>query len=206
MAYFIILTTRATLFVAGKTDIASATDAAQALRPLADDASALPLAVGLIGSGVLAVPPLTGAAAYGVTEAFGWRSGLDHKLSRAPQFYAVIVAATLVGMAIDFLGINQITALVLSAVLNGLVAAPLLVLVMLVSNRHSGDGRADEWPASQRHRMDHRDRHGRRRDRPHRHDHLRVDLLLLALETAGRRRTNLRNPRASAAPHAAPTS
>jgi NRAMP (natural resistance-associated macrophage protein)-like metal ion transporter len=134
VAYFIILATGATLFVAGKTNIASATDAAEALRPLAGDASAILLAVGLIGAGVLAVPVLTGSAAYGVAEAFGWRSGLDEKPSRAPQFYVVIVAATLVGMAINFLGINPITALVLSAVLNGLVAAPLLVLVMLVSN------------------------------------------------------------------------
>jgi NRAMP (natural resistance-associated macrophage protein)-like metal ion transporter len=134
VAYFIILATGATLFGAGKTNIASATDAAEALRPLAGDASAILLAVGLIGAGVLAVPVLTGSAAYGVAEAFGWRSGLDEKPTRAPQFYVVIVAATLVGMAINFLGINPITALVLSAVLNGLIAAPLLVLVMLVSN------------------------------------------------------------------------
>jgi NRAMP (natural resistance-associated macrophage protein)-like metal ion transporter len=134
VAYFIILTTGATLFVAGKHDVSSATDAAQALRPLAGDASALLLAVGLIGAGVLAVPVLTGSAAYGVSEAFGWRSGLDSKPTRAPQFYLVIVAATLVGMAINFLGINPITALVISAVLNGVVAAPLIVLVMLVSN------------------------------------------------------------------------
>jgi Mn2+/Fe2+ NRAMP family transporter len=83
---------------------------------------------------VLAVPILTGSAAYGVAEAFGWRSGLSRKLKTAPQFYAIIAAATLVGMAINFLGINPITALVLSAVINGLVAPPLLVLVMLVSN------------------------------------------------------------------------
>jgi NRAMP (natural resistance-associated macrophage protein)-like metal ion transporter len=134
VAYFIILTTGATLFVAGKHDVLSATEAAQALRPLAGDASALLLAIGLIGAGVLAVPVLTGSAAYGVSEAFGWRSGLNAKPARAPQFYAVIVAATLVGMAINFLGINSITALVLSAVLNGLVAAPLIILVMLVSN------------------------------------------------------------------------
>ena len=134
VAYFIILTTGATLFAAGKHDVASATDAAQALRPLAGDASAFLLAVGLIGAGVLAVPVLTGSAAYGVSEAFGWRSGLDSKPTRAPQFYLVIVVATLVGMAINFLGINPITALVISAVLNGVVAAPLIVLVMLVSN------------------------------------------------------------------------
>jgi NRAMP (natural resistance-associated macrophage protein)-like metal ion transporter len=140
VAYFIILATGATLFVAGKTDVASATDAAQALRPLAGDASALLFAVGLIGSGVLAVPVLTGSAAYGVTEAFRWRSGLDRKPTRAPQFYVVIIAATLVGMAINFLGINPITALVLTAVLNGLVAAPLLVLVMVVSNSRAAMG------------------------------------------------------------------
>jgi NRAMP (natural resistance-associated macrophage protein)-like metal ion transporter len=134
VAYFIILTTGATLFVAGKHDVTSATEAAQALRPLAGDASALLLAVGLIGAGLLAVPVLTGASAYGVSEAFGWRSGLDRKPTSAPQFYLVIAAATLVGMAINFLGINAITALVLSAVLNGLVAAPLIVLVMFVSN------------------------------------------------------------------------
>jgi NRAMP (natural resistance-associated macrophage protein)-like metal ion transporter len=134
VAYFIILATGATLFVAGKTNITSATDAAQALRPIAGDAAALLLAIGLIGAGVLAVPVLTGSAAYGVSEAFGWKSGLDSKPGRAPQFYAVIVAATLVGMAINFLGINPISALVLSAVLNGLIAGPLLILVMLVSN------------------------------------------------------------------------
>jgi Mn2+/Fe2+ NRAMP family transporter len=83
---------------------------------------------------------LTGAAAYGVSEAFGWRSGLDRELTRAPQFYLVIIAATLVGMAINWLGINPITALVLSAVLNGLVAAPLLILIMLVSNDRAAMG------------------------------------------------------------------
>ncbi len=134
VAFFIILATGATLYVAGKSQIGSATEAAQALRPLAGDASALLLAVALIGAGVLAVPVLTGSAAYGVAEAFGWRSGLDRKPNRAPQFYAVIIAATLVGMAINFLGINPITALVGSAVLNGLIAPPLLVLVMRISN------------------------------------------------------------------------
>jgi NRAMP (natural resistance-associated macrophage protein)-like metal ion transporter len=140
VAYSIILATGATLFVAGKTDIASATDAAQALRPLAGDASALLLAVGLIGAGVLAVPVLTGAAAYGVSEAFGWRSGLDRTITRAPQFYVIIIAATLVGMVIAILEINPIAALVLSAVINGLVAVPLLVLVMLVSNNRAAMG------------------------------------------------------------------
>ena len=140
VAYFIILTTGATLFVAGKHDVTSATEAAQALRPLAGDASAFLLAIGLIGAGVLAVPVLTGSAAYGVSEAFGWRSGLDRKPAAAWQFYLVIVAATLVGMAINFLGINAITALVLSAVLNGIIAAPLVFLVMVVCNDRAAMG------------------------------------------------------------------
>jgi NRAMP (natural resistance-associated macrophage protein)-like metal ion transporter len=140
VAYFIILTTGATLFVAGKHDVVSATEAAQALRPLAGDASALLLAVGIIGAGVLAVPILTGSAAYGVSEAFGWRSGLDRKPAAAWQFYLVIVAATLVGMAINFLGINAITALVLSAVLNGIIAVPLVFLVMIVCNDRAAMG------------------------------------------------------------------
>jgi NRAMP (natural resistance-associated macrophage protein)-like metal ion transporter len=140
VAYFIILTTGATLFVAGKHDVVSATEAAQALRPLAGDASAFLLAIGLIGAGVLAVPVLTGSAAYGVSEAFGWRSGLDHKITRARQFYLVIVAATLVGTAINFLGINPITALVLSAVLNGIIAVPLVFLVMVVCNDRAAMG------------------------------------------------------------------
>lgn len=134
VAYFIIFAFGATLFVSGKTEIGSATEAAQALRPLAGDAATVLLAVGLIGAGVLAVPILTGSAAYGISEAFGWRSGLDRKVSRAPQFYAVIAVATLVGIAINFLGINPITALVLTAVLNGIIAGPLLILVMLISN------------------------------------------------------------------------
>jgi Mn2+/Fe2+ NRAMP family transporter len=75
-----------------------------------------------------------------VSEAFGWRSGLEHKLTRAPQFYAVIIAATLVGMVIAILDVNPIAALVGSAVINGLVAAPLLVLVMLVSNNRAAMG------------------------------------------------------------------
>jgi Mn2+/Fe2+ NRAMP family transporter len=140
VAYSIILATGATLFTEGKTQISSATEAAQALRPIAGDAATFLLAAGLIGAGVLAVPVLTGSAAYSVSEAFGWRSGLERKISRAPQFYAIIVAATLVGMAINFFGINPITALVLSAVLNGLIAPPLLVLVMLVSNDRAAMG------------------------------------------------------------------
>ncbi len=134
VAYFIILTAGSTLFVAGQHDIASATDAAKALRPLAGDYASVLLAAGLIGAGVLAVPVLTGSAAYGIAEGFRWRAGLDEPLRRAPQFYAVIVVATLVGICINFVGLNPISALVISAVINGLLAAPMLVLLLLASN------------------------------------------------------------------------
>jgi Mn2+/Fe2+ NRAMP family transporter len=134
VAYFIILASGATLFVSGQHTIATATDAAEALRPIAGDLSAALLAIGIIGAGVLAVPILTTSAASGISEAAGWKFGLDRKVSKAPQFYAIVIAATIVGMVINFLGINPITALVVTAVINGLLAAPLLILVMLVSN------------------------------------------------------------------------
>jgi NRAMP (natural resistance-associated macrophage protein)-like metal ion transporter len=132
--YFIMLATAATLYQAGKTDIKSATDAAEALRPLAGDLSSILLAVGLIGSGVLAVPILSGSAAYALSEAFGWKYGLDRNPAKAKQFYAVIAVATVIGVAIDYLGINPIDALFFTAVINGFVAPPLLVMIMLVSN------------------------------------------------------------------------
>jgi len=132
--YFIIFTTAATLFAAGKTDVQSATDAAKALEPLAGSAAKALLAVGLVGTGFLAVPILTGSGAYGLAEALGWKYGLDQKPNRAKPFYAVIVVSTLVGMLINFAGINPITALFWTAVLNGLLTPPLLILIMLVAN------------------------------------------------------------------------
>ncbi len=132
--YFIILSTAATLFTHGKHDIQSATDAAQALQPIAGNAAGLLLGVGLIGSGLLAVPILTGSAAYAVAEMFGWRHGFDEKPGRAKQFYAVIAAATIIGMLINFIGINPIDALFWTAVINGVLAPPLLVIIMLVAN------------------------------------------------------------------------
>jgi len=132
--YFIILASGATLFQAGQTQITSAAEAAQALRPLAGDAAALLLAVGLIGSGFLAVPVLTASTAYAVAETFGWKEGLSRKARDARPFYAVIIGATAVGMLFNFLGINPINALFWTAVLNGFLAPPLLVLVKLVAN------------------------------------------------------------------------
>lgn len=132
--YFIILTTAATLFKAGNTNINSASDAAEALRPLAGSGATILLAVGLIGAGLLAVPILTGSGAYAVAEAFGWEYGLDRKPSRAKAFYGVIAASTLAGMLINFVGINPIDALFWTAVINGVLAAPLLFVVMLIAH------------------------------------------------------------------------
>ena len=132
--YFIIFATAATLYKSGQTNVSSAADAAQALRPLAGGAATILLAVALIGAGFLAVPILTGSAAYALSEAAGWRFGLDQHPRRAKQFYAVIALSTLVGMLINFVGINPIDALFWTAVINGFLAPPLLLLVMLVSN------------------------------------------------------------------------
>lgn len=132
--YFIMLATGATLNKTGQTSIQSASDAAVALRPLAGDLAGVLFAVGLIGTGVLAVPILTGSAAYAICEAIGWHYGLDEKLGHAKHFYAVIGLATVVGICINFLGINPIDALFYTAVINGLLAPPLLVLIMLASN------------------------------------------------------------------------
>lgn len=131
--YFIILTTAATLFKSGNTNINSATDAAAALRPLAGSGATILLAVGLIGAGLLAIPILTGSAAYAVAESLGWKYGLDRKAARAKPFYAVIAASTLIGMLINFVGLNPIDALFWTAVINGVIAAPLLVVIMLIA-------------------------------------------------------------------------
>lgn len=132
--YCIILATAATLYKAGKHDVQSATDAAIALRPVAGNAASILLAVGLIGSGFLAVPVLTGSASYALAEALGWKHGLDKKPTRAKQFYIMIAGSTFIGMLINFIGINPIAALFWTAVINGVLAPPLLVLLMLVAN------------------------------------------------------------------------
>ena len=132
--YFIILATAATLFKAGQTDIQSATQAAEALRPLAGNGATILLALGLIGAGFLAVPILTGSAAYAVSEMLGWKYGLATKPHQAKQFYAIISVSTLIGMVINFVGINPIRALFWTAVINGFLAPPLLMIIMLVAN------------------------------------------------------------------------
>jgi NRAMP (natural resistance-associated macrophage protein)-like metal ion transporter len=132
--YFVILAAATTLHATGKTDVQSATDAAKALEPLAGAAAKYLFAAGLIGAGFLAVPVLTGSSAYAVAETFGWNYGLDTKPREAKQFYAIIAVSTLVGMLINFLGINPIKALFWTAVINGVIAPPLLVVILLVAN------------------------------------------------------------------------
>jgi NRAMP (natural resistance-associated macrophage protein)-like metal ion transporter len=132
--YFIILTTAATLFMSGQHHIATAADAAKALVPLAGKGAELLLAAGMIGAGMLAVPILTASSAYALSAAFGWKYGLSERPGRAPQFYGIIAVSTLVGIEINFLGIGPISALFWTAVINGLLAPVVLVVLMLIAN------------------------------------------------------------------------
>jgi NRAMP (natural resistance-associated macrophage protein)-like metal ion transporter len=132
--WFIVVTTASTLNQNGITNIDSASRAAEALRPLAGDFAYILFALGIIGTGMLAVPILAGSAAYAVAETFRFREGLFLKLRQAPLFYGAIAFATLIGAAIDLIGINPILALYYAAVLNGLVAPLLLLMIMLISN------------------------------------------------------------------------
>ena len=132
--WFIVVTTASTLNRNGVTNIDSASRAAEALRPLAGDFAYVLFAAGIIGTGMLAVPILAGSAAYAVAETFKFREGLFLQLRQAPAFYGVIALATLIGAAINLIGINPILALYYAAVLNGLVAPLLLLMIMLISN------------------------------------------------------------------------
>jgi NRAMP (natural resistance-associated macrophage protein)-like metal ion transporter len=132
--YFIILTTAATLHAHGQTNIDTAQQAAEALRPLAGDGAYLLFTLGLIGVGMLGVPVLAGAAAYAVAEASAWRGTLEDRPRLAIRFYAVVGAAMVLGLALDFAGINAVKMLFWSAVLNGVLAPPLIVLVVLLTS------------------------------------------------------------------------
>ena len=132
--YFVILASAATLHTSGQTKIETAVEAAQALRPLSSGVASILFALGLIGSGVLAVPVLTSSSAYALCETFKWKSGLSEKLRGATRFYAIIAVSTLVGAIANFLKIPPVTALFWAAVINGILAPPLLVIIMLVSN------------------------------------------------------------------------
>lgn len=135
VGFFIIVTTAATLHVNGVLDIQTAAQAAEALRPLAGNFAFGVFAAGIIGTGLLAVPVLAGSAGYAVGEALKWPVGLGHLPTEAKSFYAIIATATLLGVGLNFSGIDPIKALFWSAVLNGIVAVPLMVVMMLMTAR-----------------------------------------------------------------------
>ena len=147
IAYFIILATASTLHAHGITNIQTAGEAAEALRPIAGDLAFLLFALGIIGTGLLAIPVLAGSGAYAVAELFGWPSTLEAKFPEAIGFYAIIFAATVIGFAMGFLPINPIKLLVWTAVINGIVAAPIMAMMMLIVSNRSAMGRFQARPS-----------------------------------------------------------
>jgi len=131
--YFVILTAAATLHASGDTEVTTAAQAAEALRPLAGPLASWLFALGIIGTGLLAVPVLAGSCAYATAELFGWREGLSTTFRQAPQFYGVIVLATVLGIGMNFAGVGEIRALYVAAILNGVTAPMLLVVIMLAA-------------------------------------------------------------------------
>jgi NRAMP (natural resistance-associated macrophage protein)-like metal ion transporter len=133
--YFIILTTAATLHAHGHTNIQTAREAAEALRPLAGSGAYLLFTLGIIGTGMLAVPVLAGSAAYAVAEAAAWRGTLEDRPRLSPKFYALIAVSMLLGLVLCYVGFNSVKMLFYSAVLNGVLAPPLIVLVVLLTSK-----------------------------------------------------------------------
>jgi NRAMP (natural resistance-associated macrophage protein)-like metal ion transporter len=135
--FFIILATAATLFAAGHHNVETAADAAQSLRPLAGNFAGLLFSLGIIGVGFLAVPVMTTGAAYDLCQSAGWRNGLSHKPAQAKIFYAAIALFTLTAMVINFLGINPMRMLVFAGIVQGFSTPPLMLLILLMTNRRS---------------------------------------------------------------------
>ena len=141
VALFIIITTAATLHAHGVTNIQSSSQAALALKPIAGPFAFAVFALGIIGTGMLAVPVLAGAAAYACGEALGWHVGLTRRFTRARGFYGVIIAATVIGGSINFIGIDPIKALFWSAVINGVAAVPIMAMIMHMASHGPTMGR-----------------------------------------------------------------
>ncbi len=137
IAFCIMLTTAAALHGAGVTDINSAAQAAQALRPLAGDFAFLLFAAGIIGTGLLAIPVLAGSAAYAVAEGFRWPIGLGLTLAEARGFYFILTVATLLGVAIDLAGVDSMKMLLWAAIVNGVISVPIMAVMMLLAVRRS---------------------------------------------------------------------
>jgi NRAMP (natural resistance-associated macrophage protein)-like metal ion transporter len=135
IALFIMLTTAATLHAHGQTDIQTSSQAAEALRPIAGNFAFTVFALGIIGTGMLALPVLAGSAAYALGEALQWRVGLAQQPRRARAFYGTIAIATLVGVILNFTPLDPIKALFWSAVINGVTAVPIMVMIMLLASR-----------------------------------------------------------------------
>ena len=140
-SYFIILATAVTLHSAGITDIQTAADAANALRPIAGDFAFLLFAIGILGVGMIGVPVLAGSAAYALAETMGWEWGLEREFNQAKGFYAVIALSVLAALVIQYSPISPMKALFWSAVINGVVAVPLMVVIMLLVSKKSVMGR-----------------------------------------------------------------
>jgi NRAMP (natural resistance-associated macrophage protein)-like metal ion transporter len=141
IALAIIMAAAATLNRQGITQIGSAADAAQALQPVAGQFAFALFAIGIVGTGFLAVPVLAGSAAFAVAEIFGWKEGLEYQPQQAAGFYSIVVMATFIGVLIDWSPIDPMRALFLSAVLNGVAAVPLMIAMMVVISRHHVMGR-----------------------------------------------------------------
>ena len=135
IAFFIILSTAATLHVAGTVDIQTSAQAAEALRPLGGPTAFLLFSLGIIGTGMLAIPVLAGSAAYAVAESFDWQSGMDRKLPEALGFYGIIGVATIGGVALTFTHLDPVRALVWSAEINGIIAVPIMAVMMILASR-----------------------------------------------------------------------
>ncbi|WP_353043369.1 divalent metal cation transporter [Mesorhizobium sp. M1423] len=135
IAFFIILTTAVTLHTSGKTEIQTAADAANALRPVAGEFAFMLFSLGIIGTGLLAIPVLAGSAAYAVGESRGWKIGLENKPWQAVGFYTVIGLATMLGIAVDYSPIDPIKALFWTAVINGVISVPIMAAMMVVASR-----------------------------------------------------------------------
>ncbi|HEY8055318.1 MAG TPA: divalent metal cation transporter, partial [Terriglobales bacterium] len=136
-AFFIILATAVTLHVSGVTDINTAAQAAKALRPLAGDFAYMLFALGILGVGLIGVPVLAGSAAYGLSEAMGWKEGLELKAKDARGFYGVIAFSVLIALVIQYTPIDPMKALFWSAVINGVVAVPLMVVIVILASKKS---------------------------------------------------------------------
>src|SRR5258706_8208941 len=148
--YFIILTTAATLHGHGKTTIATAKDAAEALRPLAGNGAYWLFSLGLIGAGMLGVPVLAGSSAYAIAEGALWRGSLADRAGLSGKFYAVIAIGLALGLGLDYAGFNAVSMLFWSAVLNGVLAPPLIVIVLLLTSSRAvmGARKNPRWLAA----------------------------------------------------------